>query len=91
LSAAKIKYGHEQAETLSVTVKARTGGTPGGQVTVVAGEARICVIKLKAARGTCQLGAKKLKPGTYQLTGKYGGSGIYGRSTATAQNLTVVK
>jgi hypothetical protein len=91
LSAAKIKYGHDQAETLSVTVKARTGGTPGGQVTVVAGEARICVIKLKAARGTCQLGAKKLKPGTYQLTGKYGGSGIYGRSTATAQNLTVVK
>ena len=32
LSMARIRFGHEQNETLSVTVKARTGGTPDGQV-----------------------------------------------------------
>jgi hypothetical protein len=37
LSAAKIRSGYEQAEKLTVQVKARTSGTPGGTVTVTAG------------------------------------------------------
>ncbi|HET7016135.1 MAG TPA: Ig-like domain-containing protein [Streptosporangiaceae bacterium] len=91
LSAAKIRLGHEQTETLSVTVKPRTGGTPSGQVTISAGKARICVIKLKAGKGACNLGANQLKAGTYQVTGSYGGSGTYSRSGSPAKKLTVVK
>jgi hypothetical protein len=48
LSAATIKYGHEQSEKLSVNVHPRTGGTPGGKVTVIAGSTTICQIKLAA-------------------------------------------
>ena len=90
LSMARIRFGHEQNETLSVTVKARTGGTPDGQVRI-ASKATICVIKLKAGKGSCELGPKQLKPGTYQLTGEYGGSSTYGSSATPAEKLTVVK
>jgi hypothetical protein len=90
LSMARIRFGHEQNETLSVTVKARTGGTPDGQVRI-ASKATICVIKLKAGKGSCELGPKKLKPGTYQLTGEYGGSSTYGSSATPAEKLTVIK
>jgi hypothetical protein len=91
LSSAKIRFGHEQTETLSVQVKPRTGGTPSGQVTIVAGKARICAIKLKAGKGACKLGANQLKPGTYKLTGNYGGSSTYSRSSTPAEKLTVAK
>jgi hypothetical protein len=91
LSAAKIRFGHEQAETLSVTVKARTGGTPSGQVTILAGKTRICGIKLKAGKGTCKLKAEQLKAGTYQLTGDYGGSRTYSRSATAPKSLKVTK
>jgi hypothetical protein len=91
LSAAKIKFGHEQAEKLTVSVRGRTGGTPGGQVTIVAGPTRLCVITLRAAAGTCKLGPKKLRPGSYHLTARYGGSPTYASSRSAARTLTVTR
>ena len=91
LSAAKVKFGHEQAERLTVKVTSRTGGTPGGKVTVTAGEATVCVFTLSHGKGTCTLPARKLPPGTYHLTAKYGGSQVYAGSVAPRKTLTVTK
>jgi hypothetical protein len=91
LSAATIKFGHEQSEKLSVTVHPRTGGTPSGKVTVIAGSTTICVIKLAKGKGACTLGAKTLKPGSYRLTGIYGGDRTYGGSAYPDETLTVSK
>jgi Bacterial Ig-like domain (group 3) len=91
LSAATIKFGHEQSEKLSVTVHPRTGGTPSGTVTVIAGSTTICVIKLAKGKGSCTLGAKTLKPGSYQLTGTYGGDRTYDGSAYPDTTLTVTR
>ena len=89
LSSAKITYGHEQSERLSVTVRARYSGIPAGTVAVKAGAATICVIHLKAGRGSCALTARKLRAGTYHLVAAYVGSAGFLRSTAPAKTLTV--
>ena len=91
LSAARVKFGHEQSEKLSVKVKPRTGGTPSGKVTVAAGSRTLCTIKLANGKGSCTLAAKRLKPGTYRLTGIYGGDRKYAGAAYPAQSLTVVK
>jgi hypothetical protein len=91
LAAARIRFGHEQAERLTVKVTSRTGGTPGGKVTVTAGEATVCVFTLSHGKGTCTLPARKLPPGTYHLTAKYGGSQVYAGSVAPRKTLTVTK
>jgi len=91
LSAATVKYGHEQSEKLSVSVHPRTGGTAGGKVTVIAGATTICVIKLASGKGSCRLTAKKLKPGSYRLTGIYSGDRTYDGSAYPDQTLTVTK
>ena len=72
-------------------VKPRAGGTPTGTVTVIAGSTTICVIKLAKGKGSCTLGAKKLKPGSYQLSGTYGGDRIYDGSSYPDATLTVTK
>jgi hypothetical protein len=91
LSAAKIRSGHEQTEKLTVHVKARTSGTPSGTVTVKAGAATVCVIKLAGGIGTCTLKASQLRVGSYQLTAAYGGSQVYSASTSARHPLTVTK
>jgi Bacterial Ig-like domain (group 3) len=91
LSAAKIRFGHEQGEKLSVKVKPRRGGTPSGTVTVLAGRTKLCVIKLTHGTGSCALSAKKLKPGSYRLTGVYSGDRHYDGSSYPAKTLTVTK
>jgi hypothetical protein len=91
LSAAKVKAGHEQAEHLTVRVKPATSGTPAGKVTIKAGSATLCVITLKGAKGSCTLTARKLRPGRYQLTARYGGGTPYGPSTSPKKALTVTK
>jgi hypothetical protein len=91
LSAAKIRSGHEQTEKLTVHVKARTSGTPSGTVTVKAGTATVCVIKLAGGNGTCTLRASQLRVGSYQLTAAYGGSQVYSASTSARHPLTVTK
>jgi hypothetical protein len=91
LSAAKIRFGHEQAEKISVKVTGRTGGTPGGKVTVKAGSAAICVITLTHGKGSCAPAARKLRPGSYHVTAVYGGSGTYAGSVSAKKTLTVTK
>jgi hypothetical protein len=90
LSAARIGYGHEQAERLTVTVYPRYGGTPGGHVTIKAGSAVLCVVKLTSGKGSCRLAASKLKAATYHLVADYGGSAGFGSSVSAAKTLTVV-
>jgi hypothetical protein len=89
LSSAKVTYGHEQSERLSVTVRARYSGIPGGTVAIKAGAATICVIHLKAGRGSCALTATKLRVGTYHLIAAYAGSAGYLGSTAASRTLQV--
>ena len=46
--AAKVTYGKEQAERLSIAVAPEYGGMPAGTVTVRSGKVAICVIALVA-------------------------------------------
>ncbi len=89
LSAAKVTYGREASERLSVTVRARYSGVPAGTVAVRARAATICVIHLKAGRGSCALTATKFRPGTYRLTATYAGAAGFLGSTAATKTLTV--
>ena len=91
LSAAKVTYGHEQSEKLSVTVTPKYAGTPAGKVTIKAGRTAVCVITLKSGKGTCTLTARKLPAGTYTLTAAYPGSTDYAGSAAAKKTLTIVK
>ena len=91
LKAAKAKFGREQAERISVKVTSRTGGTPGGKVTVKAGSRVICAIKLADGKGSCTLPAKKLRAGRYRITAGYGGSGTYSGSASKPATLTVTR
>jgi hypothetical protein len=91
LSAAKVKYGHEQAEKISVTMSSRTGGTPGGRVTVATARRTLCVITLANGKGSCTLPAKKLPVGGYTVKASYPGTGSYAGSTSGQKTLSVVK
>jgi hypothetical protein len=91
LSAARARFGREQAIRITVQVASVTGGTPGGQVAVTAGKTTVCVITLKAGKGNCAIGAKKLRPGRYQLLATYRGSTVYARSAAVKKTLVVTK
>jgi hypothetical protein len=89
LAAAKVTYGHEQSAKFSVEVTPEAGGTPTGKVTVKAGSASLCTITLGGGTGSCTLAARKLRPGTYQLTASYGGDTAYNGSTSAQHALTV--
>jgi hypothetical protein len=91
LSAARARFGHEQAVRITVKVASATGGTPGGQVAVTAGKVTVCVITLKAGKGGCAIGAKKLRPGKYKLLATYSGSAVYAGSAAAQKALVVTK
>jgi Bacterial Ig-like domain (group 3) len=91
LSAGKITVGHEQAERLSVGLAPQFGGVPAGTVTVAAGSTTICVITLKAGKGSCTLTASKLKAGTYHLVATYHGGTDFKGSSSGAKTLTVVR
>ncbi len=91
LSAAKVTYGKEQAERLAVAVAPPFGGIPIGTVTVKSGSVTVCVITVKAARGTCSLPARKLPAGVYHLVAAYRGSADFAGSVSAAKTLTVVR
>jgi hypothetical protein len=91
LSAARVTYGHEQAEHLRVTVTPQYSGTPGGKVTVKTGTITVCTISLASGKGSCTLTASKLRPGTYTLVAAYPGSGDFTGSASARKTLTVVK
>ena len=94
LSAAKVTYGHEHVELLSVTVSPLSPGfTPTGTVTVKESTTTgwLCKINLSSGNGTCRLSKKQLAVGTYSLVAIYGGSSVYLGSTSAKETLTVVK
>ena len=94
LTAAAVRYGDEQAETISVTVAAPGdgGAIPDGTVTVSAGTAAICAIGLTAAgAGSCVLKATALPPGTAKLTAAYPGDASFAASASAVAPLMVTK
>jgi hypothetical protein len=91
LSAAKVTYGHEQAEHLTVTVTAQYSGTPGGKVTIKTGTVTVCVITLASGKGSCTLTARQFPAGTRTLVAGYPGSSDFTSSASARQTLTVVK
>jgi hypothetical protein len=93
LSAAKIRYGHEQVEKFSVAVTPAYASTAyaTGKVTVKAGDVTLCVIVLKADRGSCTLPGKRLQAGTYHPTAVYAGGADFTRSTSSRTTLIVTK
>ncbi len=75
LSAAKVTYGDEQIEHLSVKVSPESPGTtPTGNVTIRHSTTTLCTITLSLGKGSCTLSPRKLEAGTYFLVARYGGS-----------------
>jgi hypothetical protein len=90
-SPARVRFGNEQAEHISVQVRARDGSTPGGKVTVRAGTIRLCLITLSSGTGRCTLTARQLRVGTYQLVASYPGSAQLARSASAKVTLVVTR
>jgi hypothetical protein len=65
-----------------------TGGASGrpvtGTVVVKRGNKVVCVIKLKAGRGSCTVSTRNYPPGTVTFTGSYTGAPGFKPSKATA-------
>jgi hypothetical protein len=90
LATPKLTYGQERAEHLSVTEQA-AAGTPTGTVTVTAGAATLCVIKLSGDKGGCTLTQRALPVGTAKLAAYYGINAGFAASHSGQVTLTVVK
>ncbi len=90
LSAAKVRYGDEKAERLSVTVAA-SGGAPNGTAVVTSGHTTVCTIKVKEGKGSCRVPDSKLPPGTVTVIATYRGDAGFSRSASTAKSFTVTK
>jgi hypothetical protein len=91
LSAARVTYGQERSERLTVKVTGQYAGTPTGKVTVTSGTTTVCTITLASGKGSCVLSAKKLPVGTRTLTAVYGGSGDFTGAASARKTLKVVK
>jgi hypothetical protein len=90
LSAARVTYGDEQAEHVSVTVTSLSG-TPGGTVAVKNGTVTECTFTLSSGKGSCTLTATKFRVGTHGLAAAYSGSSNFTGSASAAETLTVSK
>jgi subtilase family serine protease len=90
LSSPTITHGHEQVETISVTVSGGGTGTPGGTVTVKAGSKILCTITLSQGSGSCKLSASKLAVGSYSVVATYAGNADFETSTSPTRKLKVV-
>jgi hypothetical protein len=88
-SAATVQFGHEQSERLTITVKPQAGGTPTGDVTIKAGQRALATVPLTSGQATWTMPAKKLRPGTYRLTGTYTSSNGYESATSGKRTLVV--
>jgi hypothetical protein len=91
MSAARVVYGKEQRERLSVVVRPEHAGTPTGRVTVRSGDATVCVITLVAGKGSCALSARSLGIGAHALVVVYPGSADFTNSASARMMLTVVR
>jgi hypothetical protein len=89
LSAARVTYGREEAERVSVAVSASR--TPAGRVTVAEGPAVICTITLAGGKGACAIGASRFAAGRVKLTADYQGGSGFARSVSPAKTFTVAR
>jgi len=90
MSSARVTYGDDGAETLSVDVAPEfAGSVPTGTVTVDESTTAVCVITLSAGRGSCTLPATQLGAGTYRLVATYAGSSDFDASTSGIATLVV--
>lgn len=64
-------------------------GPTTGQVVIQGGTTTICTITLDNGRGSCNLTARQLAPGSYPLTAVYGGDEDFTGSTSASTTLTV--
>lgn len=81
LSAARIRYGHERSEHLTVTVVPRYPQykrVPTGTVVIMTSSgAAICTRALDHGKAACTLSGRQLAPGTHWLRVRYRGSRGY--------------
>ena len=90
-SAARVTYGHEGSERLTVKVTGQYAGTPAGKVTVKSGKTTVCTITLASGKGSCILGARELPVGTRILIAIYGGTGDFTGVASASKTLKVVR
>jgi hypothetical protein len=90
-STAKVTYGRERDERLSVVIAAQYQGTPGGTVKISGETTTLCTITLASGKGSCRISDKKLRAGTYHLVAVYGGNADFVKSTSAASTLKVLK
>jgi large repetitive protein len=90
VSAVKVTYGKEQAERLTVTVSAKHGKVT-GKVLVKAGGVTLCTISLASGKGSCELSARSLRVGTYDVVVVYPGCVNFTSSDSTRETIKVVK
>jgi len=90
-SPAKIRFGHEHVEHITVQVTAHDGSVPNGKVTVKHGTATLCSITLRHGKGGCFLSARKLRVGTYHLVASYPGSAALAKSASGQVKLVVTR
>ena len=89
LSAAKVTFGHEQGEHLSVSVAPQfKGSMPTGTVTI---SGTSCLIKLSGGKGTCTAKAGTFHVGNHSLVAHYWGDGNFYGSLSSKSALTAVK
>jgi hypothetical protein len=89
LSAATVKYGHEQSEKISVQVTPADSGPATGTVTIAVGKTALCKVTLSAGKASCALAAKRLGPGGYHVTATYAGATYFAGSASAAKTLKV--
>jgi Bacterial Ig-like domain (group 3) len=90
LSAARVSYGDEQAERVSVAVSSSHGAAPSGLVAVRTRGGALCPITLKAGRGSCAVPALKFAPGPITVTASYGGASGFAPSASASKTFAVV-
>jgi hypothetical protein len=91
-SAAKLAYGDEGAEKLSVRVRPEfSGSTPTGVVMVRDSSKTLCAITLSGKAGSCTLSARNLPVGSHGLVATYSGSLDFESSASANEGLTVSK
>lgn len=89
LSATNISYRDQQGERFSVVVSAEYAGLPSEIVFVRESGFTLCVARLSAGRGTCQLLPRQLPAGKFHVVAGYAGSPDFDASSSVTQTLTV--
>jgi titin len=88
LSTTKVTFGHEQTETVSVSVSPQySGSLPTGTVTI---SGTACLIRLSAGKGSCKAKPGTFKVGNHSLVAHYWGDSNFSGSQSASNKLSVV-